>query len=76
MALLYLREEIMHTKQASHITDEEQALIGKMVEGSVDGITWFSGRLEEVIDLFIPYKLLLDDVGYRYFVAIRLPHGE
>jgi hypothetical protein len=54
------------------ITDEEQALIGKDVEASMDTHTWWRGRLDAVMDLFVPYKVFVYDFNEtRGFMWIR-----
>jgi hypothetical protein len=45
---------------AEFITADEAALIGKQVEGTMNGKDWIAGELFEVIDLFVPYGLLVN----------------
>lgn len=48
----------------------ELDLIGKEVEASMDGETWFKGTLVKIIDLFVPY-IVLTEAGEKGFTTIR-----
>ena len=55
-----------------HITPDEAEMIGKEVEASMDGETWWKGRLEEVVDLFVPYYVFVHELNEsRGFILIR-----
>ena len=50
----------------------ETYLIGKDVEATMDGKTWFVGRLEKIIDLFVPYVVyVFESNECRGFIEIR-----
>jgi hypothetical protein len=50
----------------------EQNLLGKDVEATMDGKTWFAGRLEKIIDLFVPYVVyVFESNECRGFIEIR-----
>lgn len=50
----------------------ERDLIGKDVEATMDGETWFKGTLVKIIDLFVPY-VVLTETGEKGFITIRKP---
>ncbi len=57
---------------SGYVEQWEANLIGKGVQASMDGKTWFAGTLLEVIDLFTPYRVRLastDEV--RAFSEVR-----
>lgn len=52
--------------------DKEAGLIGKEVEASMDGQTWFPGRLDKIIDLMVPYLVYVHEFHeQRGFLHIR-----
>lgn len=54
------------------ISHDEAALLGKDVDASMDGETWWRGRLEKVIDLFVPYQVFVYDLNeIRGFTLIH-----
>jgi hypothetical protein len=55
-----------------NIKQWELDLIGKEVEASMNGETWFNGTLVKIIDIFVPY-IVLTDMGERGFLTMRKP---
>lgn len=49
---------------------KEEVLIGDKVLATMDGKSWFRGKIIEVIDLFAPYRVKLENGEVRVFVHV------